>query len=69
MTRVTLEAPDISCDHCIASIQKAVTKLPGVRFLEGDPEAKKVTLEYDPGSVQLDAIERAMEAEGYPIKR
>ena len=69
MTKVTLEAPDISCDHCIASIQKAVTKLPGVRFLEGDPAAKQVTLEYDPASVQVDAIERAMEAEGYPIKR
>ncbi len=69
MTKVTLEAPDISCDHCIASIQKAVTKLPGVLFLEGSPDTKQVTLEYDPGSVQLDAIERAMEAEGYPIKR
>ena len=69
MTKVTLEAPDISCDHCIASIQKAVTRLPGVRFLEGDPTTKQVTLEYDPGSVQLDAIERAMEAEGYPTKR
>ena len=69
MTKVTLEAPDISCDHCIASIQKAMTKLPGVRFLEGNPNTKQMTLEYDPGSVQLDAIERAMEAEGYPIKR
>ena len=69
MSRVTLEAPDISCDHCIASIQKAVTRLPGVRFLEGDHTTKQVTLEYDPGSVQLDAIERAMEAEGYPTKR
>lgn len=69
MPKVTLEAPDISCEHCIASIQKAVTRLPGVRFLEGDPAAKQVTLEYDAGSVQLDAIERAMEAEGYPVKR
>ncbi len=69
MTRVTLEAPDISCDHCIASIQKAVRNLPGVRFLEGNPQTKQVTVEYDPGSVQLDAIERAMEAEGYPVKR
>ena len=69
MPRVTLEAPDISCDHCIASIQKAVSKLPGVRFLEGDPSAKRVTLEYDAASVQLEAIEGAMEAEGYPVKR
>ena len=69
MPRVTLEAPDISCDHCIASIQKAVSKLPGVRFLEGDPNTKRVTLEYDAATVQLEAIEGAMEAEGYPVKR
>ncbi len=69
MPRVTLEAPDISCDHCIASIQKAVSKLPGVRFLEGDPNTKRVTLEYDDASAQLEAIEGAMEAEGYPVKR
>ena len=69
MPKMTLEAPDISCDHCIASIQKAVSKLPGVRFLEGDPNIKRVTLEYDAASVQLEAIEGAMEAEGYPVKR
>ena len=39
MTEITLEAPDISCDHCIASIEKAMTKLPGVRFVGGDPTA------------------------------
>ncbi len=69
MPRVTLEAPDISCDHCLASIRKAVTELPGVRFLEGDPNTKRVTLEYDADSVKLEAIEGAMEAEGYPVKR
>ena len=68
MAQVTLEAPDISCDHCIASIRKAVTKLPGVQFLAGDPSSKQVTLEYDPAAVQLPAIERAMAEEGYPVK-
>ena len=42
MEQVTLRAPDISCDHCIASIQKAVTKLNGVRFVKGDAAAKQV---------------------------
>ncbi len=68
MTQVTLEAPDISCDHCIASIRKAVTKLPGVQFIGGDPESKRVTLEYDPAAVQVEAIEQAMQEEGYPVK-
>ena len=69
MERTTLEAPDISCDHCITSIEKAVTKLPGVRFVSGDPERKQVIVEYDSSTVELGAIERAMEEEGYPVKK
>ena len=69
MERTTLEAPDISCEHCIMSIEKAVTKLPGVRFVSGDPERKQVIVEYDSSTVDLGAIERAMEEEGYPVKK
>ena len=68
MPRVVLEAPDISCDHCIMTIEKAVTKL-GAQFVAGDPATKIVTLDYDPDSVSLQAIEEAMEEEGYPLKR
>jgi copper chaperone len=69
MEKATLEAPDISCGHCVQSIEKAVTKLPGVRFLSGDPEAKQVIVEFDPSAVDLQAIEQAMEEEGYPVKK
>jgi copper ion binding protein len=63
---VTLTAPDISCDHCIAAIRKAVSKLAGVQFVDGNPQAKQVTIRYDPSVVQLTDIEEAMEEEGYP---
>ena len=66
---VILEAPDISCEHCIATIRKVVTALPGVQFLNGDPETKLVTLRYDPGALALDAVEAAMAGEGYPVKK
>ena len=69
MTEIILEAPDISCEHCIMSIEKALSKLPGVRFLAGDPEKKRVTVEYDPALVGLATIEGAMEEEGYPVKK
>lgn len=68
MPEVTIEAPDISCDHCIGSIEKAVTTLAGVRFIAGDPSKKAVTLDYDPAQSTLDDIAAAMEEEGYPIK-
>jgi copper chaperone CopZ len=69
MPQVTLESPDISCDHCIQSIEKAVTKLPGVKFVAGDPAVKQVTLDYDPGTVSMSQIEGVLEEEGYPVKK
>ncbi len=69
MERATLEAPDISCGHCINSIEKAVNKLPGVQFVEGDPGTKQVTVEYDPAAIRLETIEQALEEEGYPVKK
>ncbi len=69
MEEVTLTAPDISCDHCIATIRKAVSKLAGVQFVGGNPQTKQVTIRYDPSVVQMTAIEKAMEEEGYPLAR
>ena len=69
MEEVTLTAPDISCDHCIAAIRKALSRLAGVQFLGGNPQTKQVTIRYDPSVVELTAIEKAMEEEGYPLVR
>jgi len=69
MERATLEAPDISCDHCIQTIRTSVEKLSGVQFISGDPDVKQVVVEYDPGQTALDGIEAAMEEEGYPVRK
>jgi copper ion binding protein len=69
MEQATLEAPDISCDHCIQSIKKAVEKLPGVTFVSGDPEAKRVVVQFDPHQTPVADVEAAMEEEGYPVKK
>ena len=69
MSQITLESPDISCDHCIMSIEKAVTKLPGVRFISGNPDEKRIVIEFDPQLADLATIESAMEEEGYPVTK
>ena len=69
MEKTILEAPDISCDHCIQTIKSSVEKLPGVQFVSGDPEGKQVVVEFDPGQTPLAGIEAAMEEEGYPVKK
>ncbi len=64
---VTLTSPNISCQHCVAAIQKALSALPGVEVVGSDLEGKKVTVRYDPARTSLAQIERAMEEEGYPV--
>jgi copper chaperone len=68
MNELTLTAPDISCDHCINAIRKAVSALPEVEFVAGSPETKQVVIRYNPEATSLGAITEAMEEEGYPVK-
>ncbi|CAA9569944.1 MAG: hypothetical protein AVDCRST_MAG18-1862 [uncultured Thermomicrobiales bacterium] len=67
--RATLTAPDISCEHCVAAINKAVGALPGVHRVETSEQTKQVQVEYDPGAVALAQIEAALDEEGYPVQK
>jgi copper chaperone len=40
---VTLNIPNISCQHCIMHITRETKGLPGVIKVEGNPEAKTAT--------------------------
>lgn len=65
---VLLLAPDISCDHCVKSIEKAVGALPGVTWVKAEVESKRVAVRFDPQQVDLAAVKAAIEAEGYPTE-
>ena len=69
MRELTLTAPDIACDHCIASIRKAMSKLAGVEFVSGDPTRRQISVRFDESRAKLEDIEQAMEDEGYPVVR
>ena len=66
MPQMTLYSPEITCEHCIATIEKTVGAVPGARFLHGDPDEKRFTVELDSGAV-LDALAAALHEEGYPL--
>ena len=66
MTQITLFAPDVTCDHCIATIQKTVGTVDGATFLEGDPDSKSFAIDIAQGAV-LDRVAEALAAEGYPL--
>lgn len=67
--RVTLTAPDISCGHCVATVQKAVGGLTGVRNVAASEQTKQINIEFDPSRVSLAQIEATLDDEGYPVQK
>jgi copper chaperone len=67
--RAALTAPDISCGHCVATIDRALGALDGVRHVATDEATKRIEVEYDPSRVSLDRIEATLDEEGYPVQK
>ncbi len=47
MENKTVRVPNISCGHCVMTIQRELGQLPGVRRVEADAADKHVTVEWD----------------------
>ncbi|MGI8405251.1 MAG: heavy-metal-associated domain-containing protein [Thermomicrobiales bacterium] len=69
LQEATLTAPDISCDHCVATVQKTVSALDGVERVSADADTQQVVVGFDATRVSLSAIEAAMTEAGYPVAK
>ncbi len=47
MQTITYTIPNISCGHCIHTIETEVGEIAGVQSVEGDQNSKKVTITFD----------------------
>jgi copper chaperone len=66
---VTLSAPDISCEHCVKTINGALSEVAGVSGVSVSIPAKTVSLSYDPAQVTLEHIEDVLDEEGYTVAK
>jgi copper chaperone len=64
----TLHAPDISCGHCVSTVQDAVGKLEGVTQVQASAETKFVDVDFDPTATSVESISQALAQAGYPVK-
>ncbi len=64
-----LSVPDISCEHCVKTINGTLGMLPGVEAVTTDIPMKKVHLRYDPNQVSLAKIEAELDDAGYSIAK
>lgn len=48
MTTVTYSVPNISCGHCVHTIQTEVSELAGVQSVKADQATKQVEIVFEP---------------------
>ncbi|GCE07994.1 heavy-metal-associated domain-containing protein [Dictyobacter aurantiacus] len=66
---ITLSVPDVSCEHCVKTINQALGSLDGVQSVNTDIPTKSVHLNYDPSHISLEKIEEVLDDAGYTVAR
>jgi copper chaperone len=66
---VVLSVPDVSCEHCVKTINGTLSALPGVEAVSTDIPTKSVHLRYDPGKLSMEQIEMVLDDAGYTVAK
>jgi len=61
----TFLIPDISCKHCVMTIKNELNDIEGVSRVEGDPEKKEITVEWE-APATLERIKSVLKEINYP---
>ncbi len=67
MEQTTLHIDGMSCGHCVARVQKALTRLEGAHVDQVEIGSARVT--FDPDRVSLQRLREAVEDAGYEVRR
>ena len=65
MEKRTFTVPKISCGHCVVTIQMELHEINGIIQANGDPQAKSITVEWQPPGTASE-IEARLTEIGYP---
>jgi copper ion binding protein len=66
MTTVTYSVPNISCEHCVHTIQTEVSELAGIKSVKADVETKKVVIEFE-APANEETIKTLFKEIDYPV--
>jgi len=65
MEKKTFSIPNISCGHCVKTIERELKEIAGVTGVEGDPGLKTVVVRWE-SPATLEAIKATLEEIHYP---
>ncbi len=66
MTTKTVKVPNISCHHCVMTIERELGELGGVAQVKAEEASKEVTVSWDPEATTWTAIADLMTEINYP---
>jgi len=67
VTRVEFRVEDMDCASCLDTIRRSLEKRPGVVAVEGSPISRRLEIDYDPATVDAEAIRREVSDLGYRV--
>jgi copper chaperone CopZ len=59
--------PNISCGHCVMAIKNEISGMDGVKSVEGDPQSKQITIEWD-APATMEKIKATLTEINYPAQ-
>ncbi len=65
----TLLVPDISCEHCVKTINGALAAQQGVEAVQTDIPTKTVYLRFDPSRLSLEQVKAILDDAGYTVAK
>lgn len=68
LEKVTVMVTGMTCASCAVSVDKAVSKLDGIKEVNVNVATDKMVLEYDPSLIRLSAIKKTVQDTGYDIE-
>jgi copper chaperone len=66
VTTVTYKIPNISCGHCIHTVQSEVSELAGVKSVVADIEKKEAVITFEPPASE-EKIKSLLAEINYPV--
>ena len=60
------EIPNISCGHCVKTIEREIGALEGVRSVRGEEKSRLVSVQWDEPPASWEAISRRLRELDYP---
>ena len=66
MRKKTVHVPNISCGHCVKTIEREVGEMEGVTAVSAEQESRRVTVQWEEDATDWGSIRDLMAEINYP---